>query len=157
MVSPATIGATLQHCPIMKSDLRTRTLESLANAYLAHELRVNPEFQRGLKWSLSQKQGLIDSLLRGYQIPIFYIHLEARTNNYTGGVESTAERNEVREPVHSSAGRYAADGPGEAGCLAGRFYQLRHSPCWQTGTPSVQPKTLFQPVSGFPCPPSYGG
>jgi len=57
---------------------------------LSKELRVNPEFQRGIKWSLAQKQGLIDSLLRGYQIPIFYVHLESRTNNYTGGVESTA-------------------------------------------------------------------
>jgi hypothetical protein len=39
---------------------------------------------------LAQKQGLIDSLLRGYQIPIFYIHLETRTNNYTQATETTA-------------------------------------------------------------------
>ena len=74
----------------MKSELVTRKLQNLADAYSAHDLRVNPEFQRGLKWSLTQKQGLIDSLLRGYQIPIFYIHLEARTNNFTGGIERTA-------------------------------------------------------------------
>ena len=74
----------------MQSELKTRVLENLADAYSAHELRVNPEFQRGLKWSFPQRQGLIDSLLRGYQIPIFYVHVESRTNNYTGGVEHTA-------------------------------------------------------------------
>jgi len=74
----------------MKSDQTPRQLQQLADAYSSKELRVNPEFQRGLKWSLPQKQGLIDSLLRGYQIPIFYVHLESRKNNYTGGIERTA-------------------------------------------------------------------
>lgn len=74
----------------MKSELKTRTLQNLADARLAGELRVNEEYQRGTKWSLSQKQGLIDSLLRGYQIPLFYVHLEAKTNNFTGEVEKTA-------------------------------------------------------------------
>lgn len=61
----------------MKSELKTRTLQSLADAYSSHELRVRPEYQRGTVWKLPQKQGLIDSLLRGYQIPLFYVHLEA--------------------------------------------------------------------------------
>ncbi len=74
----------------MKSELKTRTLNELKAAYLAQELRVNPEYQRGLQWGMAQKQGLIDSLLRGYQIPIFYIHLESRTNNYTQAIETTA-------------------------------------------------------------------
>lgn len=74
----------------MKSELKTRSLEELSSAYVAKELRVNPEYQRGLQWSLSQRQGLIDSLLRGYQIPIFYIHVETRKNNYTQATETTA-------------------------------------------------------------------
>jgi len=74
----------------MKSDLITRSLQDLSAAYREHELRVNPEYQRGLQWSLTQRQGLIDSLLRGYQIPIFYIHIESRTNNFTQAVETTA-------------------------------------------------------------------
>src|SRR5439155_25581181 len=74
----------------MKSELKTRALKDLSAAYLAKELHVNPEYQRGLQWGLAQKQGLIDSLLRGYQIPIFYIHLETRTNNYTQAAEATA-------------------------------------------------------------------
>lgn len=74
----------------MISELKTRSLDELRNAYIEKELRVNPEYQRGLQWSLGQKQGLIDSLLRGYQIPIFYIHVETRKNNFTQGTEVTA-------------------------------------------------------------------
>jgi hypothetical protein len=74
----------------MKSESQLRQLDKLASAYIAHELRVKPEYQRGTVWKLPQKQGLIDSLLRGYQIPLIYVHLEQRPNNYTGGVETTA-------------------------------------------------------------------
>ena len=74
----------------MKTELIKRSLKSLADARLANELRPKPEYQRGTVWKLPQKQGLIDSLLRGYQIPLFYVHLEERANNYTGGVEKTA-------------------------------------------------------------------
>src|SRR4051794_24277318 len=74
----------------MKSELKPHKLQTLAAAYTARELRVNPEYQRGTKWSLPQQQGLIDSLLRGYQIPLFYVHLLQRENAFTGGVETTA-------------------------------------------------------------------
>src|SRR5438105_9042916 len=75
----------------MKSELKTRQLKMLADAYLSRvDLRVNPEYQRGTVWSLAQKQGLIDSLLRGYQIPLFYVHLVSRSNPFTGTVETTA-------------------------------------------------------------------
>ncbi len=74
----------------MKSEPKPRPLHRLAAAYTAHELRVRPEYQRGTVWKLPQKQGLIDSLLRGYQIPLIYVHLEQRPNNYTGAVETTA-------------------------------------------------------------------
>jgi hypothetical protein len=49
----------------MKSEVKNHTLKKLAKAYLGRELRVNREYQRGTMWSLSQKQALIDSLLRG--------------------------------------------------------------------------------------------
>ena len=64
----------------MKSEPKPRPLHRLAAAYTAHELRVKPEYQRGTVWKLPQKQGLIDSLLRGYQIPLIYVHLEQRPN-----------------------------------------------------------------------------
>jgi len=75
----------------MKSELKQRTLQKLADAYSRDELRVNPEYQRGTKWTQAQKQGLIDSLLRGYQIPLFYVHLIQRVQTFTDSVETTAE------------------------------------------------------------------
>ena len=74
----------------MKTELKTRNLKSLADARMANELRPKPEYQRGTVWKLPQKQGLIDSLLRGYQIPLFYVHLEEHSNNYTGEIQKTA-------------------------------------------------------------------
>ena len=73
----------------MKSELKKRPLMELAEAY-RKDLRVNPEYQRGTKWSLPQKESLIDSLLRGYDLPLFYVHLLDRKNKFTGTVESTA-------------------------------------------------------------------
>ena len=37
-------------------------------------LRVNHEYQRGLRWTSLQKRMFIDSILRGYSIPAFYFH-----------------------------------------------------------------------------------
>jgi hypothetical protein len=76
----------------MKSELKKKKLQELAEAYFGprRDLRVNPEYQRGTVWGPAQKQGLIDSLLRGYQIPLFYVHLEDSVNRFTGGVNTTA-------------------------------------------------------------------
>lgn len=37
-------------------------------------LRVNHEYQRGLRWTDTQKRMFIDSIFRGYSIPAFYFH-----------------------------------------------------------------------------------
>jgi hypothetical protein len=67
----------------MKSELKTRPLQELATLY-PEKLPVNREYQRGTKWRLPQKQALVDSLLRGYQIPLFYVHIQ-KTSGYTAG------------------------------------------------------------------------
>lgn len=38
-------------------------------------LTVNLEYQRGPTWDKQQQQKLIDSILRGYPLPKFYVHL----------------------------------------------------------------------------------
>lgn len=73
----------------MKSETKKHPLHKFAAAYGTHDVRVRPEYQRGTVWKLPQKQGLIDSLLRGYQIPLIYVHLEQRAKLY-GGTETTA-------------------------------------------------------------------
>lgn len=37
-------------------------------------LVVNPEYQRGIVWTPAQKKKLVDSVLRGYPIPLIYFH-----------------------------------------------------------------------------------
>jgi hypothetical protein len=37
-------------------------------------LVVNPEYQRGVVWTPAQKKKLVDSVLRGYPIPLIYLH-----------------------------------------------------------------------------------
>ena len=73
----------------MKSELKPRLLQNLTKAYPSY-LKPNPEYQRGLTWTSAQRQGLIDSILRGYQLPIFYIHLEKNINPITETVETTS-------------------------------------------------------------------
>lgn len=48
-----------------------------------NDLRVNPEYQRGAVWSESQMRLLIDSVLRGYQIPLIYLRKIERSSART--------------------------------------------------------------------------
>ena len=73
----------------MISEIKKRTLKELAEAYRSKDLRVNPEYQRGFEWSLPQQQSLIDSLLRGYELPLFYVHLIDEINKFTGEKKTT--------------------------------------------------------------------
>lgn len=47
-------------------------LRRIIDLYTSRGMRVNDEYQRGAAWSLEQKQSLIDSLFRGYPLPLFY-------------------------------------------------------------------------------------
>ncbi len=40
---------------------------------------ANPEYQRGQVWSDKQQKRLIDSVMRGYQLPIIYLHFNEET------------------------------------------------------------------------------
>ena len=41
--------------------------------------KVNPEYQRGEVWTRAQQMKLIDSVLRGYQLPVIYLHKIIKT------------------------------------------------------------------------------
>ena len=45
-------------------------------------LRVNHEYQRGLRWNDMQKRMFIDSILRGYSIPAFYFHVKSTSTKH---------------------------------------------------------------------------
>ncbi len=50
------------------------TVGQLINFEQEQVLRVNHEYQRGLRWNEMQKRMFIDSIFRGYSIPAFYFH-----------------------------------------------------------------------------------
>ena len=57
----------------MHNELEYRSIEGLLKLLRNKMLTANPEYQRGEVWSESQKK-LIDSVLRGYPLPVIYLH-----------------------------------------------------------------------------------
>ena len=51
---------------------------------------TNPEYQRGEVWKPGQQKKLIDSIFRGYQLPIFYLH-NIRETFSDGGIVDRLE------------------------------------------------------------------
>ena len=58
----------------MKSQPATKTVEELLQLKTANMLYANPEYQRGAVWTLAQKKRLVDSVFRGYPLPLIYLH-----------------------------------------------------------------------------------
>ena len=52
-------------------DLKVRDVLDLKSQQM---LVVNSEYQRGVVWTRTQQKKLIDSVLRGYPIPLIYFH-----------------------------------------------------------------------------------
>jgi hypothetical protein len=58
----------------MKFKPDTKTVEELLDLKTSNMLYANPEYQRGAVWTVAQKKRLIDSVFRGYPIPLIYLH-----------------------------------------------------------------------------------
>lgn len=58
----------------MKSEHKTMTIQDMVDMDAQKVLEVDAEYQRGAEWSVKQDRLLIDSLFRGYTIPLFYFH-----------------------------------------------------------------------------------
>ena len=54
------------------------TIQNLLELKKNSMLIVNPEYQRGAVWSENQQKKLIDSVLRGYPLPLIYLHHKKR-------------------------------------------------------------------------------
>src|SRR5438093_1158551 len=50
------------------------SVEELLDLFKNQMLKANPEYQRGLVWTRSQRKKLIDSVMRGYPLPLIYLH-----------------------------------------------------------------------------------
>jgi hypothetical protein len=58
---------------MMEMDSTTHTVQEILNLKRSNMLYVNSEYQRGPVWNSAQKKKLIDSVLRGYPIPLIYL------------------------------------------------------------------------------------
>ena len=58
----------------MKTSQRQKSIEELAALVTSDMIKVNPEYQRGVVWNETQQKKLIDSLFRGYTLPLLYLH-----------------------------------------------------------------------------------
>ena len=58
----------------MKSRPDTYKVKDLVALRAGNMLDVNSEYQRGAVWGATQKKKLLDSILRGYPIPLIYLH-----------------------------------------------------------------------------------
>ena len=58
----------------MKADHDEKSVDALLQLKANHMLAANPEYQRGEVWTPAQKKRLVDSVLRGYPIPLIYLH-----------------------------------------------------------------------------------
>ena len=59
----------------METKPETWTIKEIIDEFDAGQLAPNTEYQRGVVWQKRQQQMLIDSLLRGYHLPVFYFHV----------------------------------------------------------------------------------
>ena len=63
----------------MKTKTDFRTVKDLVELRKHDMVKPNPEYQRGVVWTTDQQMKLIDSVMRGYQLPIIYLHDIKRT------------------------------------------------------------------------------
>jgi 5-methylcytosine-specific restriction endonuclease McrA len=58
----------------MRTEPDDLTIHDIIELRHQQMLVINPEYQRGIVWTVSQKKKLVDSVLRGYPIPLIYLH-----------------------------------------------------------------------------------
>ena len=62
----------------MQTEQDFLTVRELVDLRKGDVAKPNPEYQRGVVWTRDQQMKLIDSVMRGYQLPIIYLHYNKR-------------------------------------------------------------------------------
>ena len=58
----------------MNASPDVKSVEQLLELRKENLLYANPEYQRGVVWTPAQQKRLVDSVMRGYPIPLVYLH-----------------------------------------------------------------------------------
>ena len=113
----------------MRTTTEPKTVQELidwSNSGLAYP---NPEYQRGVVWSVDQQMKLIDSVMRGYQLPIIYLHdiqveIHGRRQDRYHIIDGQQRLEALRKYVDGAFSLYRPDDP------KARFPRfLQDSPC----------------------------
>ena len=70
----------------MKSTPKPYTVEKILKLRKGQLLLVDPEYQRGRVWTRIQKQFFVDPILRGYHVPLIYLHM--KRGEVIGGLQA---------------------------------------------------------------------
>ena len=55
---------------MMSLSVTPYTVQMIYGLYYQEKLKINRRYQRKLVWSINEKQSFIDSLIKGYPIPL---------------------------------------------------------------------------------------
>lgn len=91
----------------MKTAPDTWTIREVLDHRSGKLLTPNPEYQRGQVWTGLQQQMLIDSLMRGFHLPIFYFHLIKTPTRH--GMNTSYEIIDGQQRVNAIVGYYGGD------------------------------------------------
>ena len=58
----------------METSQDVKPIKHLVELFKSRMMIANPEYQRGVVWTEAQQKRLIDSLLRGFTLPLIYLH-----------------------------------------------------------------------------------
>ena len=58
----------------MKTSQDQKPIKDLVELFKSQMMIANPEYQRGVVWNEAQQKRLIDSLFRGFTLPLIYLH-----------------------------------------------------------------------------------
>lgn len=113
----------------MKTEIVPMMIKEIIEAKKENVLRVNEEYQRGSVWGKKQKALLIDSILRGYPIPLFYIHASSKEAARWGGTvpEIIDGQQRINAIYEFFKGEYPLMDPKKAGSGIPRY--LAEKPC----------------------------
>ena len=119
----------------MQFEIEQRSIGDLVELYRAEILKANPEYQRGIVWSEIQKQKLIDSVLRGYPLPLIYLYYTNKTiagmNNE--GFEVIDGQQRIRSLFEFSEGAFKLLDPKKDAKRAKFPAFIRDQPCEWAG------------------------
>lgn len=105
------------------------TVKDLVELRKENMATPNPEYQRGVVWNRGQQMKLIDSVMRGYQLPIIYLHdikkvVAGRTNESYEIIDGQQRIESLRFFVDGAFRLYRVD---EAAARFPNF--LQQQPC----------------------------